>query len=174
MAKKKVNRVTATRRPRIPNNHMRVEVILPGETVKRLTQHCERNAIDEQNFLKKAIYDALPVHYEVTEDFIFPFGKYQGETAGAVKQFDPGYIEWCKKNISGFYDKFEPINVQADSSVEKREVARSEVIAKIQAFLCQGETLYLGSTSSSGQKAFAVRYTEWGQKKFRFLGYVPV
>ena len=123
MAKKKVNRVTATRRPRVPHDHMRVEVILPADTVKRITQHCERSTLDEQSFLKKAIYDALPVHYEVTKEFVFPFGKYAGEIAGVVKRIDPSYIDWCVRSITGF--------TLADDMIEAREEVSHEAMSSI-------------------------------------------
>jgi len=109
MARKKVNRVTSTRRPRLPNGHERVEVILPKETCHRIGDHVLRNeGLTVQDFLKKAIYDALPVHYDVTEDFVFPFGKYAGETASVVSRLDPGYIKWCQTAIKGFMNKMKP------------------------------------------------------------------
>lgn len=169
MAKKMKLRVA--QRKRVSNGHVRLEVIVPIETSNRLKEHISRNdGLTMQNFLKKAVYDALPVHYEVTEEWTFPFGKYTGETAGTVKQLDPGYIDLCRKNIPGFYDKMEPVNELADSSVEARNYVRNNLLAKYRLELREGERLIGGGRTIEGRRMFAeTRYP----RKFRFLGYLP-
>lgn len=164
MARKKVNRVSSTRRPRIPNSHVRYEIILPQSTITRLYDHCERNNLDDADVVRKAIYDALPVHYEVTEDFVFPFGKYAGETAGVVKRIDPSYIEWCKKSINGFKSKLveegskpvsDPPNIHRHSPYW-------------QSLLRKGEYLQF----NANQLCWAYRIHPWGERYgWRKLGF---
>lgn len=162
MAKKKV-----VRRTRIPNDHCRMEIVLPRETCERIVAHCKRNNIAGDLFLKKAIYNALPVHYEVTEDFIFPFGKYQGETAGAVMQFDPDYIDWCKKNINGFKNKMEPEVARATSLPHIFAYDKEVAEALFRPHLKPGEHVL---ANNSG-RVWAYRPTSWGQKSnWRKLG----
>lgn len=98
MAKRKV----AVRRKRIPNGHVRIEMVVPMETENRIARHCQDNNISPTAFYKKAIYNVLPVKYEVDKQFVFPFGKYTGETAGSVQEFDPDYLNWAARSITGF------------------------------------------------------------------------
>jgi len=170
MTKKKVNRVSNTRRPRVPNEHVRLELIIPQSTCDRIVDHCARNNMKGEDFYKKAIYDALPVHYEVTEEFVFPFGKYAGETAGVVKRIDPSYIEWCKKSITGFYDNMEPVNAQTDSSVDARVKAYDDAFQNIQNQLKHDEHLVGGAVTREGKRMWAKqRFTG----RYRFLGFLP-
>jgi len=121
MAKRK--KTVTVRRARVPNGFSRIELTFPKTTEERIIDHCKRNSLNQSEFLRKAIYDALPVHYEVTEEFVFPFGKYAGETAGVVKRIDPSYIDWCVRSITGF--------TLADDMIEAREEVSHEEMSGI-------------------------------------------
>lgn len=151
MARKKI----ITRRSRTPEGMCRVEVWLPRETGNRIVEHCKRNGIKGDDFLKKAIYDALPVHYEVTEDWVFPFGKYAGETASTVKQLDPGYIDWCYKNISGFM-----YQLPADESAKTTDIY-NRYSSYWRAQLQDGEHIHFNKLNN---RVWAYKLTEWGQR----------
>lgn len=163
-AKKKVNRVSNTRRPRIPNGHERVEVILPKETCHRIGEHVLRHeGLTVQDFLKKAIYDALPVHYEVTEDFVFPFGKYAGETAGVVNKLDPSYIKWCETAIKGFVNKMKSV------TDESKQINTTRSSDHWRSLLQPGEALQF---NTGNNVVWAYKRAAWGEKYgWRKLGY---
>ena len=38
----------------------------------------------------------------ITEEYVFTFGQYKGETVDYVLGIDPSYVEWCSENISWF------------------------------------------------------------------------
>ena len=161
MAKKKV----AMRRQRVPNGHVRIEIIVPMETSNRIARHCQDNNISPTAFYKEAIYNVLPVKYEVDKQFVFPFGKYTGETAGSVQEFDPDYLTWCCKNISGFA-LIEEMQL-APTEVEKRHVQHEEYKQKLR----NGEVLLYGAWQADNtRKAFARRFTPWGESRWRYLG----
>lgn len=44
--------------------------------------------------VNEKVYD--PKHF----NSIMPFGKYKGQTIGDIIQEDPGYLLWCKDNLS--------------------------------------------------------------------------
>lgn len=156
MTKKKVNLVSLTRRPRIPNGCERVEIILPKETRHRIGDHVLRNeGLTVQDFLKKAIYDALPVHYEVTEEFVFPSGKYAGETAGAVNRLDPSYIKWCETAIKGF------INKMKSATDESKQVDTTRGSDYWRSLLQDGETLQF---NTGNKVVWAYKRAAWGEK----------
>jgi hypothetical protein len=180
MTKKKVNRVSNTRRPRVPNEHVRLELIIPQSTCDRIVDHCARNNMKGEDFYKKAIYDALPVHYEVTEEFVFPFGKYAGETAGVVKRIDPSYIEWCIKNINGFT----LTNQFAIDYVDEKEMAKPvETIATLHGrphmplswFVERVEPGRKWKVNTSSDKFWTYELSVWGQStRWRMCGYVSL
>lgn len=160
MAKKKV----AMRRQRVPNGHVRIEMIVPMETANRIARHCQDNNISPTAFYKKAIYNVLPIKYEVDKQFIFPFGKYIGETAGAVQEFDPEYLNWCCSNISGF-ELAEEMRI-ASPAVE----ARHEAHKVYTDMLRPGEVIFYGAWKRDNtRKVFARRFTSWGESRWRYL-----
>lgn len=180
MAKKKVNRVSNTRRPRIPDGHVRYEIIIPQFTVTRLYEHCERNSLDDANFVKKAIYNALPVHYAVDESFVFPFGKYQGETAGVVMQFDPEYIKWCVKSINGFTIHGDMID-HVDQHSMKEQTAADDVVGvrhgrpnmPLSWFVSRVGPNRKWKVNTAYDKFWAYEMSPWGQPiRWKMLGYV--
>jgi hypothetical protein len=75
---------------------------LPAVTIERLHAYAIKQDKPWDQLVRKAIYDLIPVEYEVDRQFVFPFGKYVGETAGMVGDMDPGYLDWCCKTIRGF------------------------------------------------------------------------
>ena len=161
MARKKV----AMRRQRVPNGHVRIEMVVPIETANRIARHCQDNNISPTAFYKKAIYNVLPIKYEVDKQFIFPFGKYAGETAGSVQEFDPDYLTWCCKKISGFTLAEEMQVVPPE--VEKHHVQHEEYKQKLR----DGEVLFYGAWQADDvRKVFARRFTQWGKSRLRFLG----
>lgn len=145
-------KIKTTRRARIPNGHIRIELTLPAITVKRITKHCKANNLDEAVFLRTAIYAKLPVHYEVDEQFILPFGKYTGETAEAVSKMEPTYLEWCQKNIKGFditgklLDTIStPQKVSKPSSKTTGKIVQSHQLSE---FIRHNELLHINSKSA--------------------------
>ncbi len=92
------------RKPRkvVASNMTRIYIDVPKTTVARLDKLSEKTGKNWSYTVLKAIYDALPVEYEVDSQFIFPFGKYHGETAGMVKEMDSSYLDWAKRTITGF------------------------------------------------------------------------
>lgn len=152
------------RRQRVPNRHVRIEMIVPMETANRIARHCQDNNISPTAFYKKAIYNVLPIKYEVDKQFIFPFGKYTGETAGSVQEFDPDYLTWCCKNISGFKLIEEMKTVPPE--VEKRNVQHEEYKQNLR----DGEVLFYGAWQADNtREVFARRFTPWGESRLRFL-----
>jgi len=97
---------------------LKLSDLLPQETLNRITVYCRGNNMMVDAFIKKAIYDVLPVQYTVDETFVFPFGKYQGESAQSVVDMDPDYLTWCQKNIVGFTVCFEVEKVATEEVEE--------------------------------------------------------
>ena len=160
MAKSKKNRVTVARRPRLPNGQSRIDITVPNSTGERIAEHCKRNGVHPNDFLKKAIYDALPVHYEVTEEWTFPFGKYAGETAGTVKQLDPGYIVWCKKTIVGFHDKMNVDDVANEADVRAEGIGTAALTGQV---LTPSQCYHL---MRGNEKEAVTKYKFWGKDRY--------
>lgn len=133
----------------------------PEATRNRILQHCEKNNIHFIDFIKKAVYDKLPVHYDVNRQFIFPFGKYQGETAESVQQMDPGYIDWACRTITGF-------ELAEDMKPEVKPTNPSDAnyvsMAQINEMLRYGEELKINRF-----KCWARRKEPFGIPKYRLL-----
>ena len=147
------------------NGEVTLLIGFPKVTQDRIIKHCKDNNIGLQAFVKKAVYNVLPVKYDVDKQFIFPFGKYTGETAGSVQEFDPSYLTWCCKNISGF----ELVGEMqlAPPEVEKRHVQHEEYKQNLR----DGEVLFYGAWQADNtREVFARRFTPWGESRLRYLG----
>lgn len=123
--------------------------IFPKETRDRIVDHCRRENTTPTDFLKRAVYSTLPVHYEVNKQFVFPFGKYSGETAETVKRIDPGYIDWAKKSITGFkvQEDLEPIVPHQEAEFRPQTVLTQFLFT----YLKPGEFLVVNRRSAWGR-----------------------
>jgi hypothetical protein len=138
---------------------------LPVATGIRLMRHAEKQGKTWDQIVLKAIYDLLPVEYEVDEQFVFNWGKYEGETAASVKQLDPAYIDWACRNITGFKlvgdmveaPKWEPNDTCA-------EAPNYVSMADVNGMLRDGEELKLGRL-----KCWAKRRNSYDTARFRLL-----
>lgn len=148
--------------------------LFPAETLARITDHCKRNDLDVKDFIRKAVYDVLPVYYDATDDFVFPFGKYVGETVGAIKKIDPGYITWCQSKIAGFNI---PVSTNVGSDEEdlsghKHFNDNDELKAYLSSKIAFNESLVInkksawGHSSSGRWRKLAVRYNYYIWKVF--------
>lgn len=81
---------------------IKLSTIFAPEGLERIAAHCRGNNMMIDDFIKKCVYDNVPVCYTVDETFVLPFGKYVGESAGTVARMDPDYLKWCQRTIKGF------------------------------------------------------------------------
>lgn len=165
----------------IPDGHVRMFIDLPAITNERLERFAEKQDKSWHDLVKKAIYDLIPVEYDAHDQYVFPFGKYQGETVASVKRIDLSYLDWCQKNISGFkMPERQAVGVEADEcavdfNAEKekgrlRRLRNDNHYDKL-VHRDKGERLIY-----SNNKIFARYYVGWGQGnngtgyKYRYLG----
>ena len=159
------------RKPRkvVASNMTRIYIDVPKTTVARLDKLSEKTGKNWSYTVLKAIYDALPVEYEVDSQFIFPFGKYHGETAGMVKKIDSSYLDWAKRTITGFKLTGDLVDASISTASDGPVNSPSfrEVYKKYSKELRSGERL---GYSSSSKKVWA--YNPHLSPAYRFLGYV--
>jgi hypothetical protein len=142
-----------------------ITIELPSVTIDRLFAYAAKVGKPWEHLVTKAIYDLIPVSYEVNEQFVFNWGKYEGETAASVKQLDPAYIDWACRNITGFKlvgdmveaPKWEPNDTCA-------EAPNYVSMADVNGMLRDGEELKLGRL-----KCWAKRRNSYDTARFRLL-----